>query len=73
MAFVHHLAAFTLTAAICPISGFVSWRKFFARNQAPEISEGEAARIKLILRLELVAIALILFPAAMMARGIGMM
>jgi len=69
------MLGFALTAllSIYPTIRFVSWRKFFARNQAPEISEQELARIKLILRLEMVAIALILFSAAMMARGIGMM
>jgi putative membrane protein len=59
--------------SIYPTIRFVSWRRFFARNQAPEMSEQEFKRIKLILRLELVAVALILFSAAMMARGVGMM
>ena len=59
--------------SIYPTVRFVSWNKFFARNQAPEIPERDVARIKMILRLELVAILVILFSAAMMARGIGMM
>jgi putative membrane protein len=59
--------------SIYPTVRFVSWRRFFARNQAPEMSEQEFKRIKLILRLELFAVALILFSAAMMARGVGMM
>jgi putative membrane protein len=68
------MAGFALAAllSIYPTIRFVSWRKFFARNQAPEITDPEASRIKLLLRLELVAIGLILFSAAMMARGIGM-
>lgn len=68
------MAGFALVAllSIYPTIRFVAWNKFFARNQAPEISEAEAARIKLILRLEMVAVALILFSAAMMARGVGM-
>jgi putative membrane protein len=52
-----------------PTIRFVSWNKFFAKNQVPEISDQEVSRIKLILRLELIAIALILFSTAMMARG----
>jgi putative membrane protein len=59
--------------SIYPTVCFVSWNKAFARNQAPQLSDGDVARIKLLLRLELLAIALILFSAAMMARGIGMM
>jgi putative membrane protein len=59
--------------SIYPTLRFVSWRKFLARNQVPEVSEQEVKRIKLILRLETLALALILFSAAMMARGLGMM
>lgn len=68
------MAGFALAAllSIYPTIRFVSWNKFFARNQAPEISDQDASRIKLFLRLELLAIALILFSAAMMARGVGM-
>lgn len=59
--------------SIYPTVRFVSWRKSIARNEVPEISDQEVSRIKLILRLELLAIAIILFSAAMMARGVGMM
>lgn len=69
------MLGFALAAllSVYPTIRFISWRKFFARNQAPEITDQEARRIKLIFRLEMAAIALILFSAAMMARGIGMM
>ena len=68
------MLGFALAAllSIYPTIRFVSWRKFFARNQAPVITDQEARRIKLIFRLEMAAIALILFSAAMMARGVGM-
>lgn len=59
--------------SIYPTVRFVSWRRFFAQNQPPEISDREFSRIRLILRLEVLAIAVILFSAAMMARGVGMM
>lgn len=65
--------AFAALLSVYPTIRFVSWRKFFAKNQIPEISDQEAARIKLVLWLELVAIAVILFSAALMARGIGML
>jgi putative membrane protein len=69
------MAGFALAAllSVYPTIRFVSWRKFFAKNQTPEISDQEAERIRLILRLELLAIAIILFSAALMARGIGML
>lgn len=59
--------------SVYPTVRFVSWNKSFAKNQAPEISDRDASRIKMLLRLELLAIVLILFSAAMMARGVGMM
>jgi putative membrane protein len=59
--------------SIYPTMRFLSWRKFVARNQVPEITDQEVARIKMILRLETLAIAIIIFSAAMMARGLGMM
>ena len=69
------MAGFALVAllSIYPTIRFLSWNKFFAKNQVPEISDQDAARIKLILRLELVAIAVIILSAALMARGIGML
>jgi len=59
--------------SIYPTVRFVSWNKSFAKNQAPEISDQEFGRIKLILRLELLGIVIIILSAAMMARGVGMM
>jgi putative membrane protein len=56
-----------------PTIRFLAWRKLLAGNQAPQLSDGDVSRIKMILRLELLAIAVILFSAAMMARGVGMM
>lgn len=69
------MAGFALVAllSIYPTIRFVSWNKFFAKNQIPEISDQDVSRIKMIMRLELAAIVLILFSAAMMARGLGMM
>lgn len=59
--------------SIYPTVRFVSWNKSFAKGQAPEISDQEVARIKLILRLEMLGIVIIILSAAMMTRGIGMM
>jgi putative membrane protein len=59
--------------SIYPTLRFLSWRKVVARGQVPEISEQDVKRIKMILRLETLGIAIIIFSAALMARGIGMM
>ena len=69
------MAGFALAGlfSIYPTLRFLAWRKLTARNQTPEISDQDVRRIKMILRLETFAIALILFSAAMMARGLGMM
>jgi len=69
------MAGFALAglASIYPTLRFLSWRKVVARGQVPEISDQDVKRIKMILRLETLAIAIIIFSAAMMARGLGMM
>lgn len=59
--------------SIYPTLRFLSWRKLTARNEVPALSDGEVKRIKMLLRLETLAIVIILFSAAMMARGLGMM
>ena len=69
------MIGFALAAllSIYPTIRFVSWNKFVAKNQAPEISDQDVSRIKLILRLEMLSIIIIILSAAMMARGVGMM
>ena len=69
------MLGFALAAvlSIYPTMRFLSWRRSIARNEVPVISDQDASRIKMILRLELLAIIIILFSAAMMARGVGMM
>jgi putative membrane protein len=69
------MSGFALAAllSIYPTVRFLSWRKSIAQNQVPEISDQDVKRIKMILRLETLAIAIIIFSAAMMARGVGMM
>ncbi len=59
--------------SIFPTIRFVSWNKFFVKNQAPEISDQDVSRIKMIMRLELLGVVIIILSAAMMARGMGMM
>ena len=58
--------------SIFPTVRFMKWNSALKANLAPEIPDEEFKRIRLFLWLELAGIALILFAAPMMARGIGM-
>jgi putative membrane protein len=58
--------------SIYPTVRFLKWRPILNEEKAPEISEDEFKKIRLLLHLELTGIVLILFVAPMMARGIGM-
>lgn len=69
------MAGFALVGlpSIYPTVRFLSWLKSFAKNEPPQLTDQEVSRIKLILRLEMVGIAVILLSAALMARGVGML
>jgi len=58
--------------SIDPTIRYIRWNKTLSQNQAPEISEAEFKRTRLLLWLELAGIVVILLAAPMMARGIGM-
>ena len=58
--------------SIDPTIRYLRWNKVLKENQAPEINEKEFKRTRLLLSLEVIGLAIILFAAAMMARGIGM-
>jgi putative membrane protein len=58
--------------SIYPTIRFLKWAPFIKENKAPEIPEDEYKRIRMLLWLEVIGIALILLVAPMMARGIGM-
>lgn len=58
--------------SIYPTIRFIKWNAALKENKSPEIPDDEFKRIRLLLWLELTGIALILFAAPMMARGIGM-
>lgn len=58
--------------SIDPTIRYLRWNKTVKAGQAPQISDGEFNRTRLILRLELLGIAIILLAAPMMARGVGM-
>ena len=58
--------------SIDPTIRFLRWNKTLSQNKAPEISEDEFKRTRILLWLELAGIVIILFAAPMMARGVGM-
>ena len=68
------MAAFAIVAllSIDPTIRYIRWNKTLRQNHRLEISEAEYKRTRMLLRLEIIGIAVILFAAPMMARGVGM-
>ncbi len=57
--------------SIIPTIEFLSWRKVVARGELPVIAPEKMKLIKRIIHLELLGIVVILFCAAQMAKGAG--
>ena len=68
------LNAFLLVGllSIDPTIRYLRWNKTLKENRAPEISDNEFKRTRILLSLEVIGLAVILFAAALMARGVGM-
>ena len=58
--------------SIDPTIRYLRWNRTLKENRAPEINEKEFKRTRIVLTLEVIGLAIILFAAAWMARGIGM-
>jgi len=58
--------------SIDPTIRYLRWNKTLKENKAPEINDNEFRRTRLVLWLEVIGLAIIMFAAALMARGIGM-
>jgi putative membrane protein len=58
--------------SIDPTIRYLRWNKILKENRAPEINEQEFKRTRILLTLEVIGLAIILFAAAWMARGVGM-
>jgi putative membrane protein len=58
--------------SIDPTIRYIRWIKVLRQNQTPEISDSDYKRTRLLLTLEVIGLIVILFAAALMARGIGM-
>jgi putative membrane protein len=55
--------------SIVPTVEFLSWRKAVQRGEVPVVAAAKLKRVRMIVHLELAAIAIILLCAAMMAKG----
>lgn len=68
------MAAFALVGllSIDPTIRYIRWNRILKGNQPPALSEAEFKRTRLLLWLEVIGIGIILFAAALMARGIGL-
>jgi len=68
------LTAFLIVGllSIDPTIRYLRWNKIVKENKSPEISDSEFKRTRLLLTLEVIGLAVIMFSAAFMARGIGM-
>jgi putative membrane protein len=65
-------ALFILMAAvwIYPAIKFFGWRRALGAGRTPALSEGEAKRVLIAIRIQLVILVVIPLLAAMMARGV---
>ena len=57
--------------SIDPTIRYLRWNKTLKENKAPEISDGEFKRTRIILWLEVIGLVIILLAASLMARGVG--
>jgi len=71
--FLIKLSAFVVAGliSIYPTVTFLSWKRELGSGTAPQPSPERTRRVRLCLILELAAILVILFGAALMARGFG--
>jgi putative membrane protein len=71
--FLLKLSAFVVAGliSIYPTVTFLSWKRELGSGTAPQPSPERTHRVRLCLMLELTAILVILFGAALMARGFG--
>src|SRR5205814_2733870 len=70
-AFLTKFALFIIVAllSIVPTVEFLSWRKAVKQGQVPLVAMAKLRRVRMILHVELAAIAIILLCAAIMAKG----
>ena len=57
--------------SVGPTRAFLAWRAPLAQNRAPDLGQGDLARIRCVVQLELAGVVVILLCAVLMARGYG--
>src|SRR2546423_5234152 len=72
-AFLTKFGLFVVVAllSIVPTIEFLSWRKAIKQGEVPVVAAAKVKRVRMILHIELAAIAIILLCAAIMAKGGG--
>jgi putative membrane protein len=72
-AFIAKLSVFVLVAiaSIAPTREFLGWRSAVKAGKVPTVEPNRLRSIRTVIHLELVGIVVILFCAALMAKGIG--
>ena len=73
--FIAKLSLFVLVGllSILPTLAFRSWRGAVQQGQAPQVTARQLQRLRSIVHLELIGVALIILCAALMAKGIGLL
>jgi len=71
--FIAKLSLFVLVGllSIVPTVEFLSWRAALKRGEVPVLAEAKKRRLRAIIHAELAGVVLILFCAALMAKGVG--
>ena len=71
--FIAKLSLFAVVGllSIYPTVEFASWGKSLKRGQLPALTERKIASIRSVIHWELAGVVLILFCAALMAKGVG--
>lgn len=74
-AFMAKLALFVVIGlvSIYPTVEFLSWRRPLREGQVPTVTALKLQRMRTVVHGELVAVALLVFSATLMARGVGML
>jgi putative membrane protein len=72
--FIVKIAAFAIVGvlSIYPTRKFLSWRQELGAQRVPVLDAGLRSRLRLIVHIELTLLVVVMFCAAAMARGIGM-
>jgi putative membrane protein len=71
--FIAKLSLFAIVGllSIYPTVQFISWRAAVREGRAPAVADDKVRRIRMLIHLQLTAIAVLILCAALMAKGVG--